>query len=35
MFFAMTKKIFFELNQNWQKSKRVSKIMLHFNDYLL
>ena len=34
MFFAVTKRIFFELNQNWQKRNKVLKIKLYFNDYM-
>ena len=35
MFFAVTERISFELNQNRKKSNRVQKIKLQFNDYVL
>ena len=35
MFFAVSKTISFELNQNRQKSNNVKKIILQFNDYVL
>ena len=35
MFFAVTKRISFEVNQNRQKSNKVSKIILQLNDYVL
>ena len=35
MFFAVTERISFELNQNRKKSNEVQKIKLQFNDYVL